>query len=484
MRGKIVTILLLIFSLFIELSPLLAASAKLHIDVGLNHFYKKRYLEAFQEFKAAAEVDPKNAEAHYNLGRIYKMQGFLKEAVVEFQIALALDPDYLAVKRELSQIKGAIQADVATRLKIQGQEEAYKQRATEYGTSTAEQRGQELLRKGDIANAIPAFEDALRSDPSNPRLFKILGFLYFKLEKYSNSLEKYEQALKYAPADAEISYAMGLIYLRSQDYDRTVEMLKRAIELAPDLVKAHFALGEAYESLGRFEDAAFEYKKCASLNPNLKEAQDRLRDLGGRLSYNYFSRGSYFYQQGDYEKAEALLNLAKDYGSLTEAQQRQVDEMIGAAQYWIGKQKAEAKVSVERREVRANSYINKVIKVEDVTVNPNPYLGQPVEWEGMAVFTDEKKGKQRFFANANQNIKEDSSMSSTFGIVFPKPLPQDPRVSVYSTKIQVKGKIIGVEKLFNTITTIQSAARQPIIEATEITFIRENYEQPLIIRYY
>ena len=33
-------------------------SSKLHVDVGLNHFYKNRYLEAYKEFKKALELDP------------------------------------------------------------------------------------------------------------------------------------------------------------------------------------------------------------------------------------------------------------------------------------------------------------------------------------------------------------------------------------------------------------------------------------------
>lgn len=460
-----------------------AQTVQLHIDVGLNHFYKKRYLEAFKEFKAAAEKDPKNAEAHFNLGRVYKAQGFLKEAVLEFEIALTINPNHLQTRRELAGIKSQLETDVGARLKIEGQEEALRQRLEETPGSTPEQRAQELLRKGRTGEAIALFEEASRATPFNVKLKKTLGFLYFRQNDLSNSLARYEEALKLAPDDPELQYALGLIDMRTRNFTQAASRFSLAIARSSDLVKAHFALAEAYEALGRFEDAAFEYKKVLTLNPGTAEATARLRDLSTRMGYNYFSRGSYYYQQGDYEKAEALLSLAKQFGGFPADQNRQIDEMLGAATYWIGKQREEKRVSTERREIREQSYIYKDIRVEEVCLNPTPHLGKAVQWNGLAAFQDEAKGKNRYFVNSNAAVNADSNLDFVFGIVFPKPLPNDPRVSVYS-KVYVKGKIIGMEKVFNNWTQTLSSRRQPIVEATEVTFLRENYVQPLIIRYY
>lgn len=465
-------------------SPMVFAnSAKLHVDVGLNHFYKKRYLEAFKEFQTAAEIDPKYAEARYNMGRVYKIQGFLKEAALEFQAAVAIDPDYLAARRELDSIRSYLQQDVSAALKIQGQEEALRQRVQEAGTNTAEKRAQELLRQGKTDAALQAFIEAVRSDPYNARLHKMVGFLSFKQGRYSNALSAYEQAKRQAPDDPEIDYALGLIHLRTQNYEKAVETIERALAASPNMIKAIYALGEAYEGLGRYEDATFQFRKCLSIDPNLSEAQSRLRELAGRLSYTYFSRGTYYYQQGEFEKAEALLSLARQYGALTPDQRRQVEEMTGAARYWVGKKKAEEAEKAVRREITSNAYISKPISIGDVVRNPAGYIGQAVEWEGKAVYADESRGRERYFVNMNGSVNPDSNMDYTFGIVFPKDLPKDPRVSVYSV-IRVKGKIIKLEKLLNTFTTVQSSRPQPIIEASEVSFQRESYPESLNIRYY
>lgn len=471
-------------ALILFVSPaVLASNAKLHVDVGLNHFYKKRYLEAFKEFQTASEIDPKNAEARYNMGRVYKVQGFLKEAALEFQAAVMLDPNYLAARRELDSIKSYLQQDVSAALKIQGQEEALRQRVQDVGTNTAEKRAQELLRQGKTEAALQAFVEAVRSDPYNARLHKMVGYLSFKQGQYSTALSAYEQAKRQAPDDPEIDYALGLIHLRTQNYEKAAGLIERALSSSPNMIKAIYALGEAYEGLGRYEDATFQFRKCLSIDPNLQEAQSRLSELAGRLSYSYFSRGTYYYQQGEFDKAEALLSLARQYGALSPDQRRQVEEMTGAARYWIGKKKAEDAEKAVLRVVKETSYINKTLRVEDVTGNPTAYIGQPVEWAGSAAFSDEQRGRERYFVNTNESVNPDSNMSYTFGIIFPKSLPNDPRVSVYS-QIRVKGKIIKMEKLMNTFTSVQSSSPQPIVEASEVSFSRESYPESLNIRYY
>jgi len=311
----------------------------------------------------------------------------------------------------------------------------------------------------------------------------MVGFLSFKQGQYTTALSAYEQAKRQAPDDPEIDYALGLIHLRTQNFEKAAGLIERALSSSPNMIKAIYALGEAYEGLGRYEDATFQFRKCLSINPNLKEAQSRLRELAGRLSYTYFSRGTYYYQQGEFEKAEALLSLSRQYGALTPDQRRQVEEMTGAARYWIGKKKTEDAEKTVRREVKEGSYINKPLAIEDVSSNPSAYIGQAVDWEGAAAFSDQYRGNERYFVNTNDRVNADSDMSCTFGIVFPKSLPSDPRVSVYS-RIRVKGKIIKLEKLLNTFTSVQSSRPQPIVEASEVSFSRESYPESLNIRYY
>ncbi|MBF0409225.1 MAG: tetratricopeptide repeat protein [Candidatus Riflebacteria bacterium] len=478
-----IRISVVLFSLSIGM-PLFAASAKMHIDVGLNHFYKKRFLEAFQEFKTASEIDPRNAEARYNLARIYKLQGYLREAVEELQTALVLMPDYQPARRELAEIKKLIEKDISSSRKPEIKQSQIVIPEISAGEDSYERRAQALLKAGNIEGAIAALEESAKKNTFNAKTCKTLGYLYYRKSKFFDAVMWYEKAAQLSPSDPDIALDMGIVYFKIEDYDKAISFFDRALKYSPEMVKAHYAIGETYEKMGRYEDAAFQFRKCLELNPGLTEANDKLRSLSERLGFTYFSRGSMFFQQGDYVKAEPLLSLAATYGALTEAQKRQTEEMLGSARYWLNKEKNKEALSLSRQKVKSESYVNKTISVDDAAKNQSEYAGQAVQWSGMAAFRDTDSSKERIFINVDQSVSSDSNMDYVFGIVFPQKLPNDPRVSIYSTNIQVKGKIIGFSKLMNTITHVSSFRRQPLIDPSEVTFTREGYTEPLVIRYY
>ncbi|HNV68683.1 MAG TPA: hypothetical protein PKO06_03230, partial [Candidatus Ozemobacteraceae bacterium] len=158
--------------------------------------------------------------------------------------------------------------------------------------------------------------------------------------------------------------------------------------------------------------------------------------------------------------------------------------LAAAARYWVGKKQATEKVNQERKVVKVDSYINKTLTVDRVVDNPSTFIGQAVDWEGKAVCSTDSKGNTIYVVNSNPNVNSDNDLSQSFGVIFPKDLPNDPRVSDAYSTIRVKGKIVRVEKVMNTWTSFLSRDRQPILEASEATFSRENYPDPLVIRFY
>src|SRR5450755_4843247 len=65
---------------------------KKYLESGLSYVDKKQYDAAVIQFKKALQVDPKYAEAHYQLGLVYLRQQRGKEAYQEFGMAASLDP--------------------------------------------------------------------------------------------------------------------------------------------------------------------------------------------------------------------------------------------------------------------------------------------------------------------------------------------------------------------------------------------------------
>ena len=479
--GKIKSVLyivVLIALMLVQADILFAQTAKLHVDVGLNHFYKNRYLEAYKEFKKALEIDPACAEAYYNLGRVYKAQGFTKEAIVEFQIAVRLKPDYLAAKRELDSLSQAFAGDI----KGQGTENFRNTEFSSMSSDDAESKARQMINQGKTDEAIRYYSIVVKERPNDVSSHKMLGFLNFKTNHFTDSLNSYQTAAKLSPTDPEIPYAIGLIYMKTKSPEKAEGYFKRAIQLNSTMIKAYFALGEAYEAQEKIDDAVFQYRKCLELNPGLREAKNKLDYMVGKQSYNYFSRGSYFYQRGDYEKALPLLSMAKSHGSLTADQRRQVEEMLNASQYWVNKQQAEKRVNAEREQVMSQANISRSVSPYDVSNNPNSYIGKAVEWEGDVEFINDERGRLTFCVNSNSKYDAETNMDYCFMVKLPKKVNEDHRISDHS-RVSVKGKIVKVEKIYYEGAGF-SSRKQPVLEAVEVTFRREDFdESPLVLRF-
>jgi tetratricopeptide (TPR) repeat protein len=458
------------------------STPKLHVDVGLNHFYKNRYLEAYREFKAALDLDPSYPEAHYNLGRVYKLQGFLKEALVEFQLAVQLKPDYLAAKRELEALKSTLEADIDAQLRLQGKDTVNRQEFQQIPSSELGAKARELLNQGKTEEAIKHYELLSKENPKDLNVHKMLGFLYYRQNKYSESLNSYNRVLAITPNDAEINYSIGLIYMKTGDLRRAEGYFNQAVKQYPDMLKACFALGETYEAQGRIDDAVFQFRKCSELNPNLPEVQNKLSFLAGKQGYSYFSRGSYYYQKGDYENAQSMLSVARNYASLTPEQNRQAEEMIKTSQYWIDKKRAEQREIAQREQVRTEANISRSFLVTDVSKNVFPYMGKAVEWDGQIEGIVKRRGKTILLVNSDPSVNAESNMDFSFEVEINKELPNDRRIAALS-EITVVGKVLRVDKLKNPKSGSFSTRRQPVIEASEVTFMRKGYVQPLVLRF-
>jgi hypothetical protein len=69
---------------------------------GTEHYMQKQYDSAAWYFEQVAALSPQNAEVYYNLGNTYYRLNRIAPAVLNYQRALNIDPDYKEAKDNLA----------------------------------------------------------------------------------------------------------------------------------------------------------------------------------------------------------------------------------------------------------------------------------------------------------------------------------------------------------------------------------------------
>ncbi len=135
---------------------------------------------------------------------------------------------------------------------------------------------------------------------------------------------------------------------------------------------------------------------------------------------------------------------------------------------------------IKTEQLESEIHQGQEIKLTDVIQNPTMYTGKAVEWTGYVEEVNKAGNKSTIIVNSNYDVDPNSDMDYCFEIVVNKKLPQDERIS-FDSEVTVVGKVKKLDKI--KLKNNFSPKRQPVIEASELTFTRYKYAQPLIIRY-
>ena len=82
------------FKRHMEACTLNPRDADAHLQLGLIHQHRRQYPEAIARFQKAIEIDPQEIDAHFQLGRIEREQGRHAEAIRHFEVVVARDAKY------------------------------------------------------------------------------------------------------------------------------------------------------------------------------------------------------------------------------------------------------------------------------------------------------------------------------------------------------------------------------------------------------
>jgi tetratricopeptide (TPR) repeat protein len=233
------------------------------IAAGKQLLVKKDYQRAILQFKNALQLDPKDAEAHYQLAEGYLALGGMQQAAGELYKATELDPKHAKAQLTLAELMaGTTNKDLIA--------DAYKRASAVAGAAPNDPNALTTLaltelRLGQTEEAERDTLKALEKAPDNLRSSMLLVAMKLAQKDLPGAERVIKEAVATAPNSADPLLALGRFYRASQRLPEAEVQFQRAIQIAPKNGAALVELAAVQMLTGNKQAADETYRKAAAL---------------------------------------------------------------------------------------------------------------------------------------------------------------------------------------------------------------------------
>jgi tetratricopeptide (TPR) repeat protein len=232
-------------------------------QMGLVQWKQGKMAEAIVSYQNAVAIDPNFSTGLHNLGFILMEQDKAEEAVGYYRRSLALTPDFAMghnnlgnALRRLGQVEEAM---------------ACYREALRLMPNLAEAHtnlGNALSGLGRKEEALACFRTALEHNPRYGLAHNSLGNLLAQRGKNREADACYRQAIQCEPENPDPYYNIGLLLANHGRNEEAIPYYRQALRLKPGFADAHNNLGNVLKDLGLQEEAAACYAQALRINAN------------------------------------------------------------------------------------------------------------------------------------------------------------------------------------------------------------------------
>jgi Flp pilus assembly protein TadD len=149
---------------------------------------------ALEQYLAAVEKNPNDAESLSNLGQVLVRLNRAEEALPYYRRAIALLPDRWTYQFNLARALGVLGRREESIAEYRRAQQLYPDDyATTFNLALA------LHKSGDAAAAVTEYQKAIALDPNEPTFRMALALSYERLQKPVEAAAAYEEAVRLAP---------------------------------------------------------------------------------------------------------------------------------------------------------------------------------------------------------------------------------------------------------------------------------------------
>lgn len=267
-------------------------------EYGIFLMRQNRAGEAIPRFQAALDLDPRSADAVYNLGLAllhnnqaqaaldaldkhpaetadyFALRGIVlnalnrePEAVKPLRRAVALDPNNPDSLYDLAVTLAKTGADAEASALLNQGRRRFPKVAKIHAAS-----GMMLYAAGQNDQAVQAYEEAVRLEPDAADLFAALGDAYDATGKLAKAEGAYARSLRIEPANVECQVKYGRNQIKLQNAGKAEAAFRRALALDAHNADAHFELGKLANASANTAEAISHFEQAVVANPSLKAA--------------------------------------------------------------------------------------------------------------------------------------------------------------------------------------------------------------------
>lgn len=236
-----------------------------------NEFYKQRkFEEAISCYVKAAELDPTDMTFLTNKAAVYLEQGKFEESIKECEKAIEIGRENRADFKTIAKAYSRM----ATCYRKLGEFEKAKMY---FEKSLTEHRTPETVTKlSEVTKIIKENERKAYIDPEKAAEEKNLGNELFKKGDYPGAIKHYNEAIKRNPDDAKLFSNRAACYQKLAEFDLALKDCEECTRLDPNFVRGYIRQGHALMAKKDYAKARKAIEKALALEPNNKEAQDVL----------------------------------------------------------------------------------------------------------------------------------------------------------------------------------------------------------------
>jgi cellulose synthase operon protein C len=273
------------------------------LESGNRYRDKGKLREAAIQYSNAIQVDPRFAEAHFQLGETYLKLKDGNRAFSELSRTVDLAPENYAAHIELANLLLAYSHNP---------------------DGSQNQNYQEYLKQART------HLDILREkQPDSPDTHVVWANYYSAQDNLASALQEMQKAIAADPNRTDSYLNLALLQLRAKLFDQAEINFKKAAEIGPKVMNAQLALGGFYQSRNRLAEAEQQFKHAVDVDPKdsapraayvrllmaerkQPEAEAYLRQTKNDLPDNsegYRMLGDFYYSSGEIDKATSEYSI-------------------------------------------------------------------------------------------------------------------------------------------------------------------------------